>query len=175
MSLSRRALFAREPRSSANLKQLISARGREALIAELGELGGEAGLIPAPQNGEIRLTSNENPLGPFPASMAAIHDGFAGAGRYPSNAQPNTSDLTQAIADRMGCSTDNIVLGAGSGELLVSANAACGRVFGRRGEGGRHYGGRHARPRRHGRSRPWRRVGLLLQPEQPDRHRTHRL
>jgi len=124
MSLSRRALFAREPRSSANLKQLISARGREALIAELGELGGEAGLIPAPQNGEIRLTSNENPLGPFPASMAAIHDGFAGAGRYPSNAQPNTSDLTQAIADRMGCSTDNIVLGAGSGELLKTAAQA---------------------------------------------------
>lgn len=124
MSLSRRALFAREPRSSANLRQLISARGREALIAELGELGGESGLIPAPQNGEIRLTSNENPLGPFPESMAAIHDGFAGAGRYPVNAQPNMSDLTQALADKIGCSTDNIVLGAGSGELLKTAAQA---------------------------------------------------
>ncbi len=124
MSLSRRALFAREAGSSANLRQLISARGREALIAELGPLGGESGLIPAPQNGEIRLTSNENPLGPFPASMAAIRNGFAGAGRYPINAQPSLSDLTQALADRIGCSTDNIVLGAGSGELLKTAAQA---------------------------------------------------
>ncbi len=124
MSLSRRALFAREAGSDANLRQLISARGREALIAELGPLGGESGLIPAPQNGEIRLTSNENPLGPFPASMAAIRDGFAGASRYPSNAQPNASDLTQALADKLGCSTANIVLGAGSGELLKIAAQA---------------------------------------------------
>ena len=124
MSLSRRALFAREAESSANLRQLISARGREALIAELGPLGGESGLIPAPQNGEIRLTSNENPLGPFPATMAAIRDGFAGASRYPSNAQPNMSDLTRALVDKIGCSTDNIVLGAGSGELLRTAAQA---------------------------------------------------
>ena len=89
MSLSRRALFAREPRSSANLRQLISARGREALVAELGPGAGESGLIPPPQSGEIRLTSNENPLGPFPASMAAIHGAFAGASRYPDNVQPS--------------------------------------------------------------------------------------
>ncbi len=124
MSLSRRALFAREPRSSANLRQLISARGREALVAELGPGGGEAGLIPAPQAGEIRLTSNENPLGPFPASMEAIHDGFAGAGRYPMNVQPSMDDLTKALADRIGCSTDNIVLGAGSGEILKTVAQA---------------------------------------------------
>ncbi len=118
MSLSRRALFAREPRSSANLRQLISARGREALVAELGPGGGESGLIPPPQNGEIRLTSNENPLGPFPASMDAIHDGFAGAGRYPMNVQPSMADLTAALARRNGCAAENIVLGAGSGEIL---------------------------------------------------------
>lgn len=121
MSLSRRALFAREARSSAQLRQLISARGREALVAELGPLGGESGLIPPPQRDEIRLTSNENPLGPFPASMAAIRDGFAGAGRYPMNVTPSLADLTQALADRNGCSSANIVLGAGSGELLKSA------------------------------------------------------
>jgi len=121
MSLSRRALFAREPRSSVGLRQLIAARGREALVAELGPLGGEAGLIPAPQAGEIRLTSNENPLGPFPESMAAIRDGFAGANRYPDNFEPSMGDLTAALAERVGCSTDNLVLGAGSGELLKNA------------------------------------------------------
>jgi|TARA_B100000315_G_scaffold256884_2_gene303997 histidinol-phosphate aminotransferase len=50
--------------------------------------------------------------------MAAIRDGFVGASRYPSNTQPNMSDLTTALADRLGCETSNIVLGAGSGELL---------------------------------------------------------
>jgi len=125
MSLSRRALFARESRSTAGLRQLISARGREALVAELGPMGGESGLIPAPQNGEIRLTSNENPLGPFPQSMEAIRDGFGPpAGRYPDNVQPGMDDLTGAIAERIGCTTSDIVLGAGSGELLKNAAQA---------------------------------------------------
>ena len=118
MSLSRRAVFAGGSSSSANFAQLVTARGREALVAELGPLGGESGLIPRPQEGEIRLTSNENPFGPPPPAMAAIRDGFAGASRYPSNTQPNMSDLTTALADRLGCETSNIVLGAGSGELL---------------------------------------------------------
>ena len=118
MSLSRRAVFAGGSSSSANFAQLVTARGREALVAELGPLGGESGLIPRPQEGEIRLTSNENPFGPPPPAMAAIRDGFAGASRYPSNTQPNMSDLTTALADRLGCEASNIVLGAGSGELL---------------------------------------------------------
>lgn len=118
MSLSRRAVFAGGNSSSANFAQLVTARGREALVAELGPLGGESGLIPRPQEGEIRLTSNENPFGPPPPAMEAIRDGFAGASRYPSNTQPNMSDLTAALAERLGCETSNIVLGAGSGELL---------------------------------------------------------
>tara|TARA_B100001179_G_scaffold117989_1_gene84327 strand:- start:2589 stop:3731 length:1143 start_codon:yes stop_codon:yes gene_type:complete len=111
-------VFAGGSSSSANFAQLVTARGREALVAELGPLGGESGLIPRPQEGEIRLTSNENPFGPPPPAMAAIRDGFAGASRYPSNTQPNMSDLTTALADRLGCEASNIVLGAGSGELL---------------------------------------------------------
>ena len=118
MSLSRRALFAGGGSSSANFAQLVAARGREALVAELGPLGGESGLIPRPQRGEIRLTSNENPFGPPPSAMAAIRDGFVDSSRYPSNTQSNMSDLTTALADRLGCETSNIVLGAGSGELL---------------------------------------------------------
>ena len=79
MTLSRRALFTRAAGSEAHLRQLISARGREALIEEHGPLAGEAGLIPTPQRDEIRLTSKENPYGPFEPSMEAIRDGFAGA------------------------------------------------------------------------------------------------
>ncbi|MBM53265.1 MAG: hypothetical protein CL485_09850, partial [Acidobacteria bacterium] len=69
MSLSRRAVFAGGGSSSANFAQLVTARGREALVAELGPLGGESGLIPRPQEGEIRLTSNENPFGPPPPAL----------------------------------------------------------------------------------------------------------
>ena len=121
MSLSRRALFGLEAETSASLAQLVTARGREALMAELGPLAGESGLIPPPQRGEIRLTSNENPLGPPPPAMAAIRESFMEAGRYPTNAQPNMRDLTNALAEKHGCEPDNIVLGAGSGELLKNA------------------------------------------------------
>ena len=118
MSLSRRALFARGTSSSANFAQLVSARGREALVAELGPFGGESGIIAPPQQGEVRLTSNENPLGPPRPAMAAIRDGFAGGGRYPSNVQPSIEDLRSAVADRIGCEPGNVMMGAGSGELL---------------------------------------------------------
>lgn len=118
MSLSRRALFGRGAAASANFAQLVTARGREALVAELGTLGGESESIPLPQSNEIRLTSNENPLGPPTPAMAAIRGAFASSGRYPSNTQPNMADLTAAIGDYAGCPAGNLVLGAGSGELL---------------------------------------------------------
>ena len=81
MSLSRRAVFAGGNSSSANFAQLVTARGREALVEELGPLGGESGLITRPQEGEILLTSNENQFGQPPPAMEAIRDGFAGASR----------------------------------------------------------------------------------------------
>ena len=121
MSLSRRALFGLGAETSAPLAQLVTARGREAMVAELGPLAGESGLIPPPQRTEIRLTSNENPLGPPPPAMSAIRETFMSAGRYPTNAQPNTRDLTEALAEKHGCEPNNIVLGAGSGELLKNA------------------------------------------------------
>ena len=124
MTLSRRALFGLEARARTPVAQLISARGREALVAEFGPLAVESGLIPPPQDGEIRLSSNENPLGPPPPAMAAIRDAFAQGGRYPSNTQPNLNDLIEAIADTQGCKAENIVLGAGSGELLKIAGWA---------------------------------------------------
>ncbi len=121
MLLSRRALFGLDAGASARLAQLISARGREALTAELGPLAGESGLIPPPQDHELRLGTNENPLGPPPPAMATIRRQFLEGGRYPTNAQPSAADLTQALADKHGCDVDHIVLGAGSGELLKNA------------------------------------------------------
>jgi histidinol-phosphate aminotransferase len=121
MPLSRRALFRLDEWSGASSLPLITARGREALVEELGPLAGEFGPIPLPQEGEVRISSNENPLGPPPGAVAAIRESFLEAGRYPTNAQPSMRDLTNALADKHGCQPDNIVLGAGSGEILKNA------------------------------------------------------
>jgi histidinol-phosphate aminotransferase len=122
MSLSRRALFgglgAAAPAASA---ALITARGREALVDELGPLAGENPVILPPQDGEIRISSNENPYGPTGPALAALGEGFMVAGRYPTNAQPNMRDLTETIAARFGTDPGNVVLGAGSSELLQNA------------------------------------------------------
>lgn len=119
MSLSRRALFGGlgvgyGPPTAA----LVAARGREALVEELGPLAGEASVIAPPQGDEIRISSNENPFGPSDHALAAIREAFNVAGRYPTNSQPNMRDLTNALAEKHGTDPSNVVLGAGSGELL---------------------------------------------------------
>lgn len=122
MSLSRRALFggfgvaAPEPNVA-----LITARGREALVDELGPLAGENSVIAPPQDGEIRISSNENPYGPTGPAMVALGEGFMVAGRYPTNTQPNMRDLTEEIAAKFGTDPGNVVLAAGSSELLQNA------------------------------------------------------
>ncbi|MCH8143886.1 MAG: hypothetical protein IIA55_04080, partial [Gemmatimonadetes bacterium] len=61
MPLSRRAFFGLEVSGGQPTAPLIIARGREALAEELGPLGSEIGVIEPPQDGEIRISSNENP------------------------------------------------------------------------------------------------------------------
>ena len=122
MSLSRRALFSgRGAAAPVPNLALITARGREALVDELGPLAGENSVITPPQDGEIRISSNENPYGPTGPAMVALNEGFMVAGRYPTNAQPNMRDLTEAIAVKFGTEPGNVVLGAGSSELLKNA------------------------------------------------------
>ena len=122
MSLSRRALFgAFGAGASAPDVALITARGREELVDELGELAGEASVSAPAQDGEIIISSNENPLGPSDNTLAAIRDAFNEAGRYPTNATPNMADVSNVLAEKFGTERRNIVLGAGSGELLKNA------------------------------------------------------
>lgn len=78
--------------------------------------GGVAPSTRPMQNGSvIRLSLNENPLGPGPkaraAIVAAIDDGCRYGGEY-------SSRLVAAIAAREGVARERIVLGSGSGELL---------------------------------------------------------
>jgi histidinol-phosphate aminotransferase len=117
MPVSRRAFVRSVAWGSAALMSgsAISARGREAATSEWWR--GEADGQITPPTG-IRLDSNENPNGPAPAALDAIRAAFGEACRYPRNP---TSQLIAALARLHGVSEDNIVVGAGSGEILRMA------------------------------------------------------
>jgi histidinol-phosphate aminotransferase len=103
----------------------LAARGLEAHLAEAAQQGGRRtrALVP-PGVGEIRLSSNENPLGPGKAALDAIVGKFPEAGRYPFNSTPADSALVAAIAEKFKVKPESIVLGAGSQEILKSSMRA---------------------------------------------------
>jgi histidinol-phosphate aminotransferase len=96
----------------------IAARGHEEYQAQAG-----AAPRPAMPPGvkAIRISSNENPLGPGRAVLDAITRKFPEAGRYPFNSTPGDGALVTALAAAFAAKPENIVLGAGSQELLKSA------------------------------------------------------
>jgi histidinol-phosphate/aromatic aminotransferase/cobyric acid decarboxylase-like protein len=67
-----------------------------------------------------KLSSNENPYGPPESVMQAMTKAFKYANRY---GYPD-GDIVQAIATHHGVKTENIVLGAGSGEILDVVGSA---------------------------------------------------
>ena len=71
-----------------------------------------------------KLSSNETPLGPSPAALAALHAATAKLETYPDG---RATELRTAIAKRFGLDPERIVCGAGSDELLsLLAYAYCG-------------------------------------------------
>lgn len=73
-----------------------------------------------PNSDIVRLNLNENPLPPSPNAIAAMHDAVNIANRYPDH---SCSALAQIISARIGISTDRLVFGNGSGEMLFAAAA----------------------------------------------------
>lgn len=63
----------------------------------------------------IKLASNENPLGPSPKAVAAMRTAVASAERYPDG---GGFVLRNALATKLGCTIDNIILGNGSNEII---------------------------------------------------------
>ncbi|MDJ0782179.1 MAG: histidinol-phosphate transaminase [Desulfosarcinaceae bacterium] len=63
----------------------------------------------------VKLASNENPLGPSPAAVAAIEDHLGNLHRYPDGA---CHDLTQKLADKHQLAPEEVVLGNGSDEII---------------------------------------------------------
>ena len=81
------------------------------------EIVQEALLAAAPQV-RARLSSNENPWGPAPTAIKAIADNAPKAFLY---AGPVTAELKKTIADMHGVTPDQVMLGAGSSELLMAS------------------------------------------------------
>jgi histidinol-phosphate aminotransferase len=100
---------------------ILAARGLEAHLAESQSEGQRARPVLPPGVTEIRISSNENPLGPGKAALDAILGRFPEAGRYPFNSTPADGDLVAAIAAKHKVKPENILLGAGSQEILKNA------------------------------------------------------
>ena len=76
------------------------------------DLARELGLAP----GEIiKLASNENPLGPSPAARKAMIDTIDRAHFYPDG---GGYYLREAVAEQLGLSMANVILGNGSNEII---------------------------------------------------------
>ena len=100
---------------------MFAARGHEAYVAELQAQGRNARPPLPPGVTEIRISSNENPLGPGKKVLDAITKKFPEAGRYPFNSTPADRNLVEMIAARHKCKPENVTLGAGSQEILKNA------------------------------------------------------
>jgi len=121
--------------SRSSLGALLAARGHEAYQAEAqaaagqaggagraGGQGGRGGRPPLPDGVvEVKISSNENPLGPGQSVLNTILGKFPEAGRYPFNSSPNDGKLAEVIAGLHKTKPENVVLGAGSQEILKTA------------------------------------------------------
>lgn len=63
----------------------------------------------------LKLSSNENPLGPVPSALTAVGVAAADMHRYPST---DHAGLRSAIAEIWGLEADKIICGVGSDEVL---------------------------------------------------------
>ena len=76
------------------------------------EVARELGL---PADGIIKLASNENPLGPSPAALAAMQHVIANLNLYPDG---NAFYLKRRLAEKLGLTPENLILGNGSNEII---------------------------------------------------------
>src|SRR6185369_10388027 len=76
------------------------------------EVARELGL---PADSIIKLASNENPLGPSPASLAAMEKVLKHLHLYPDG---NSFHLKQKLAQKLGVGPEHIILGNGSNEII---------------------------------------------------------
>lgn len=75
-----------------------------------------AKLITGPSEELVKLSSNENPLGPSPLALAALQTALAGIHRYPDS---QALGLRAALAERAGLGPEHVTCANGSDELVL--------------------------------------------------------
>src|SRR5678809_1406974 len=78
----------------------------------IDEVARELGL---PVDNVLKLASNENPLGPSPAALAAMEKALQQLHLYPDG---NAYYLKQKLAEKLGVEPTNLILGNGSNEII---------------------------------------------------------
>ncbi len=110
-----------------NRRQWLKAAGATLAATALAPHARLSAQTPAPAAaprrplvapGLIRLNYNENPFGPAASAQEAMRAAIPGSFRY---ADAEERDLVALIAARENCRPEQIVLGAGSGEILDAA------------------------------------------------------
>src|SRR5438445_13534331 len=76
------------------------------------EVARELGL---PAGDIIKVASNENPLGPSPAALAAMEKAMQQLHLYPDG---NAFYLKEKLAEKVGVEPSNLILGNGSNEII---------------------------------------------------------
>lgn len=114
------SLAAGAPAVSPAALHAIGARGREAWEAANGFREAPV-FVPPPEANEVRISSNENPLGPGPAAVAALRGEYGSIMRYPMNARISGNDLRKRLGEMYGGGAENVVLAPGSSEILRNA------------------------------------------------------
>ncbi|HEX8296425.1 MAG TPA: histidinol-phosphate transaminase [Chthoniobacteraceae bacterium] len=90
------------------LRELVSYEPGKPIEDVARELGLQPSEI-------IKLASNENPLGPSPKALAAMHEVLERAHFYPDG---GGYYLREAIAGKFGLKRENVILGCGSNEVI---------------------------------------------------------
>ncbi len=111
------------PISRRRFSHLLSIGAIAAAIRPsfAGEPEGSPAASVAPATGVIRLSSNENPYGPFERALRAMTDAYSLAWRYPDE---QNDALIDVLAKLNEVDHDQIILGDGSGEILKICAAA---------------------------------------------------
>ena len=94
------------PEHIRTLKPYISGKLIKELERELGS------------NGLIRLSSNENPLGPSPLALRALNISLNTLNRYPDG---SGHYLKKVLSEKLQVSPEEIILGNGSSEIIEIA------------------------------------------------------
>ena len=94
--------------SNPQLRDLVPYEPGKPIEDVARELGIDADSV-------IKLASNENPLGPSPKALEAMHSAVADVNVYPDG---GGWKLRNAVARQAGLSMEDVVLGNGSNEII---------------------------------------------------------